>query len=80
MNKRSRLKCQVIGFCVGLLVASGFTILGLKIDIKIISMYDYNPWGISFMLILLVVGLLVGWKVGTMTTREMIRRNVEGVR
>ena len=55
----------------------GFTVLGLKIDIKIISIYDHLPWSISFMLILLIVGLLVGWKVETITTRELIRRNVE---
>ncbi len=72
MNKRTRLKCQVIGFFVGAIVAMGFTVLGLKIDIKIISMYDYNPWGISFMLVLLVVGLLVGWKVETITTRRLL--------
>ena len=80
MTKRSRLKCQVIGFCTGALVAMGFTVLGLKIDIKIISIYDHLPWSISFMLILLIVGLLVGWKVETITTRELIRRNVEGLR
>ncbi len=56
---------------MGAIVAMGFTVLGLKIDIKIISMYDYNPWGISFMLILLIVGLLVGWKVETITTRRL---------
>jgi len=72
MNKRYRLRCKVIGFFMGAIVAMGFTILGLKIDIKIISMYDHNPWGISFMLTLLVVGLLVGWKVETMTTRRLL--------
>jgi len=76
----SQLECKVIGFCTGALVAMGFTVLGLKIDIKIISIYDYLPWNISFNLILLIVGLLVGWKVETITTRELIRRNVEGVR
>ena len=80
MTKRSRLKYQVIGFCTGAVVAIGFTLLGLKIDIKIISMYDYNPWGVSFMLILLCVGLITGWIVETRTTRELIRRNVEGLR
>jgi len=73
---QSRLKYQVIGFCTGLVVAIGFTLLGLKIDIKIISIYDHLPWSISFMLILLIVGLLVGWKVETITTRELIRRNM----
>jgi Ni/Fe-hydrogenase subunit HybB-like protein len=58
---------------VGAIVAMGFTVLGLKIDIKIISMYDHNPWGISFMLILLIVGLLVGWKVETITTRRLVK-------
>lgn len=72
MNNRTRLKCQAIGFFAGAIVAMGFTILGLKIDIKIISMYDHIPWGISFMLILLVVGLLVGWKVETITTRRLV--------
>ena len=57
---------------MGAIVAMGFTVLGLKIDIKIISMYDYLPWGISFMLILLIVGLLVGWKVETITTRRLV--------
>ena len=80
MTKRSQLKCQVIGFCTGALVAMGFTVLGLKIDIKIISIYDCIPWGISFQLILLIIGLLVGWKVETITTHELIRINAEGVR
>ena len=77
--KQTRLKYQVIGFCTGLVVSIGFTLLGLKIDIKIISMYDYNPYG-SFMLYLLCVGLITGWKVESRTTRELIRRNVEEVR
>ena len=72
MDKRSRLKCKVIGFCSGLLVAMGFAILGLKIDIKIISMYDYNPWGISFFLVFLCVGLSTGWIVQTRTTRRLV--------
>jgi len=68
---------------MGAFVAMGFTILGLKIDIKIIYMYDHNPWGISFMLTLLVVGLLVGWKVETITTRRLLEdleKYPEGVR
>jgi len=77
MMEQSRLKYQVIGFFTGVLVAMGFTVLGLEIDIKIISIYDHLPWNISFMLILIIVGLLVGWKVETIITRELIRRNVE---
>jgi sorbitol-specific phosphotransferase system component IIC len=50
----------------------GFAILGLKIDIKIISKYDYNPWGISFFLVFLCVGLLTGWIVETVTTRRLV--------
>ena len=72
MNKRYRLRCQVIGFFVGAIVAMGFTVLGLKIDIKIISMYDYNPWGISFFLVFLCVGLSTGWIVQTRTTRRLV--------
>jgi Ni/Fe-hydrogenase subunit HybB-like protein len=72
MKIRSTLKCRVIGFCTGLLVAMGFAILGLKIDIKIISMYDYNPWGISFTLIFLCVGLITGWIVQNRTTRRLV--------
>ena len=72
MNIRTRLKCQVMGFCTGLLVAMGFTILGLKIDIKIISMYDHNPWGISFFLIFLSIGLITGWIIETRTTRRLV--------
>jgi hypothetical protein len=69
---KQRLKNRIIGFCVGLFVAMGFTILGLKIDIKIISMYDHNPYG-SFMLYFLVVGLIAGWIVENRTTRELIK-------
>lgn len=72
MSKRYRLRCQVIGFIIGLLVAMGFAILGLKIDIKIMSMYDYNPWGISFFLVFLCVGLITGWIVETRTTRRLL--------
>jgi hypothetical protein len=46
-------------------------------------MYDHNPWGISFMLTFLVVGLLVGWKVETITTRRLLEdleKYPEGVR
>lgn len=68
--KKSRLKCKVIGFFVGAFVAMVFTLLGLKIDIKIISMYDYNPYG-SFMLYLLCVGSITGWIVETRTTRRL---------
>ncbi len=57
---------------MGAIVAMGFTILGLKIHIKIIYMYHYNPLGISFMLIFLIVGLLIGWKVETITTRRLV--------
>ncbi len=72
MSKRYRLRCQVIGFVTGLLVAIGFAILGLKIDIKIITMYDHNPWGISFFLVFLCVGLITGWIVETRTTRRLL--------
>ncbi len=71
MNKRSRLRCQVIGTFIGLLVAIGFTILGLMIDIKIITIYDYNPWGIKFTFVFLFVGLLTGWIGGTRITRRL---------
>ena len=74
MNKK--LKLLLIGFFTRLLVAMGFTLLGLKIDIKIISMYDYNPYG-SFMLYLLCVGLFAGWIVETRTTRRLVREDVE---
>jgi len=73
---KQSLKSKIIGFCVGALVAMGFTVLGLEIDIKLISMYDRNPYG-SFMLYLLVFGLIIGWIVENRTTREMIRRYEE---
>jgi hypothetical protein len=78
---KQQLKNRIIGFFVGFFVASGFTILGLKIDIKIISMYDHNPYG-SFMLYLLVVGLIIGWIVESKVTRRLIgelEKNLERV-
>jgi len=69
---KRKLKLQVVGFVMGLLVTIGFTILGLMIDIKIITMYDYNPWGISFTLTFICVGLITGWIVGTITTHRLV--------
>jgi hypothetical protein len=54
----------------------GFTIIGLKIDIKIISMYHHNPYG-SFMLYLLVIGLITGWIVEGRVTRSLTGGEVE---
>ncbi len=67
---KQRLKQRITSFCVGLFVAMGFTILGLIIDIKIISMYDHNPYG-SFMLYLLFVGLIGGWIVENRIFRRL---------
>ncbi len=69
---RKNLRFQVVGFVTGLLVTVGFTVLGLMIDIKIITMYDYNPWGMSFTLLFICVGLVTGWIVGTITTRRLV--------
>jgi len=67
-----RLKHKIIGFLVALFVASGFTILGMLLDIKIITMYDFNPFG-SFTLIFLCVGIIVGGGVGIKTARKGAR-------
>jgi hypothetical protein len=68
---KQRLKQRITSFCVGLFVVMGFTILGLIIDIKIISKYDHNPYG-SFMLYLLFVGLIGGWIVGNRIFRRLV--------
>ena len=67
-----RLKNQIIGFLVALFVVSGFTFLGIVLDIKIITMYDVNPF-ISFTFILLCVEIIVGGLVGIKTARKGMR-------
>ena len=79
---KQRLKQRITSFCVGLFVAMGFTILGLIIDIKIISKYDHNPYG-SFMLYLLFIGLIGGWIVENRIFRRLTgdgEKEVEGLR
>jgi hypothetical protein len=54
----------------------------LIIDIKIITIYDYNPYG-SFMLYLLVIGLISGWIIEDRVTRRFtgeIEKNLERIR
>jgi quinol-cytochrome oxidoreductase complex cytochrome b subunit len=67
-----RLKHQIIGFLVALFVASGFTFLGIVLDFKIITMYDFNTFG-SFTFIFLCVGIIVGGVIGIKTARKGVR-------
>lgn len=77
MTNKSRLKHKVIGFCVAMFVGVGFMLVDMKIDIKIISIYDYNPLGISFTSIFLTVGVLLGGMVGVRTFRKLTGGEVE---
>ena len=55
---------------MALTVTGGFTLLGIMLDIKIITKYDVNPYG-SFTLYLLCVGILVGGVIGIKTMRKL---------
>ena len=54
---------------MALFVAGGFTVLGVILDIMIITKYDFNPYG-SFTLIFLCVGVLIGAVVGIRIIRR----------
>ena len=54
---------------MALIVAGGFTVLGLILDIAIITKYDFNPYG-SFTLIFLFVGVLAGGVAGIRIMRK----------
>jgi len=57
-NTRHNLPKTVIVFGIVLLFAVGFMVLGIFIDIQIISKYDYTP--ISFTFSFLLGGVLIG--------------------
>jgi hypothetical protein len=59
----------LIALSVMLLVAVGFMLLGMFIDIQIILKYDYTP--ISFTFTLLFVGTLIGLLLAFKTTRHL---------
>ena len=60
-----------IAFAVVLLVAVGFMLLGIFINIQIITKYDYTP--ISFTFTLLFVGTVIGFLLAFKTTRHLNR-------
>jgi hypothetical protein len=55
-----------------LLVVVVFTLLGMILDLKIITIYDVNPF-VSFTLIFLCVGALVGGVFGIRTVRRLTK-------
>ena len=59
----------LIAFAVVLLVAVGFMLLGIFINIQIITKYDYTP--ISFTFTLLFVGTVIGFLLAFKTTRHL---------
>ena len=74
--KQLKLKHQAFGFLAMLFVVGGFTLLGMILDIKMITMYDVNPFG-SFTLVFLCVGVLAGGVVGIRTVRKLTRGDEE---
>ena len=58
MSEQHNLRKFVLAFSVMLTSGVGFLLLGMLIDIKIISKYDYTP--ISFTVIFLLGGVILG--------------------
>lgn len=57
-----------------LIITGVFTLLGIVLDIKIITIYDFNPF-VSFTFTFLCVGILVGGVVGIRKVRKLTKGN-----
>ena len=67
--KGGKVRKTLIALGVVLLFAVGFMLLGIFIDIQIISKYDYTP--ISFTFTLLFGGILIGLLSAFKTVRHL---------